>query len=225
MTERFEITALLQKALVNDPEIFGARITGSANEPAVQIESMHYRFKEVAGQPNLRPTWFFDIQQQGEGLADVGTHLVDNVPWTLFPEQAIHCSNDIPVLRGARRPTTLTLEQFKRVTGVGEFPDFLRAPMTGGSLPYFCNNTVSYTLRGVHVKLEVMWDFEAGPGVKDNSLAVFRGGTSRVEVRHGREQNYRREVYVVPNRPEQNAAVLTAVTKRVEALQANYRSR
>jgi predicted dehydrogenase len=222
MTERFEITALLQKALVNDPDIFGARITGSVDEPAVQVESTHHLLKEVSGVPNLRPTWFFDIRQQGEGLADVGTHLVDNVPWVLFPEQAIHCTNDIQVLRATRWPTTLTLEQFKRVTGVGEFPDFLRASVTEDSLPYFCNNTVSYTLRGIHVKLDVKWDFEAAPGVKDNSLSVFRGGTSRVEVRQGRGQEYRREVYVVPNRPRQKATVLAAVSKRVEALQANY---
>jgi hypothetical protein len=222
MTERFEITSLLQRALVNDPGIFGERIMGLVDEPAVQVESTHHLFKEVGGLPNLRPTWFFDIRQQGEGLADVGTHLVDNVPWILFPEQAIHCTNDMQVLRGTRWPTTLTLEQFKRVTGVGEFPDFLRASVTDDSLPYFCNNTVSYTLRGIHVKLEVKWDFEAAPGVKDNSLSVFRGGTSRVEVRQGRDQNYRREVYVVPNRPEQKAAVFAAVGKRVEALQTNY---
>ena len=38
---------------------------------------------------NIRPAWFFDNDEQGEGLNDVGTHLVDLVQWTLFPEQAI----------------------------------------------------------------------------------------------------------------------------------------
>jgi predicted dehydrogenase len=222
MTERFEITFLLQRALVNDPDIFGGRITGSGDRPAVQIESLHYLFKEVGGLPNLRPTWFFDIRQQGEGLTDVGTHLVDIVPWILFPDQAINGTNDVQVLRGDRWPTTLTLEQFKRVTGAGEFPEFLHAGVTDRALRYFCNNSVSYTLRGTHVRLAVKWDFEAPPGVKDNDLAVFRGGASSVEVRQGREQNYRREVYVVPNRPEQKAAVVAAVRKRVERLQADY---
>jgi predicted dehydrogenase len=222
MTERFEITFILQKALVNDRDIFGEPLKGTVDEPAVHLQSMHYLFKEVAGAPNLRPAWFFDVRQQGEGLTDVGTHLVDIVPWILFPEQAIQATNDIQVPRGTRWPTLLTLEQFKRVTGVGEFPDFLRESVTGNSLRYFCNNTVSYTVRGVHVKLEVNWDFEAPPGVKDNDFAVFHGSTSRVEVRQGREEKYRRQVYVVPNRPEQKAAVLAAVNRRVEALQSDY---
>lgn len=222
MTERFEITFLLTRALVNDPDIFGGRIPGAVDQPAVQIESRHYLFKEVGGLPNLRPTWFFDIDQQGEGLTDVGTHLVDIVPWILFPDQAIDVTNDVRVLRGERWPTTITREQFKRVTGVGEFPDFLRASVVANSLPYFCNNTVRYTVRGVQVRLDVKWDFEAPPGIKDNDLAVFRGGTSHVEIRQGGEQNYRREVYVRPNRPEQKAAVLAAVRNRVEALQASY---
>lgn len=222
MTERFEITFLLTRALVNDPDIFGRRLTGSLDQPAVQIESLHYLFKEVGGLPNLRPTWFFDIREQGEGLTDVGTHLVDIVPWILFPDQAIDVTNDVQVLRGERWPTPLTREQFKRVTGVAEFPDFLHASVVDNSLPYFCNNTVRYTVRGVQVRLDVKWDFEAPPGVKDNDFAVFRGGTSHVEIRQGREQNYRREVYVLPNRPEQKAMVLAAVRQRVEALQASY---
>ncbi len=222
MTERFEITFLLARALVNDRAVFGERQRGSVERPAVQIESVHYLFKEVGGVPNLRPTWFFDIAQQGEGLTDVGTHLVDIVPWILFPEQAIDVNQEIQVLRGARWPTTLTREQFKQVTGIGEFPDFLRASVVNNSLPYFCNNTVSYTVRGVQVRLEVKWDFEAPPGVKDHDFAVFQGETSRVEIRQGREQDYRREIYVLPNRPEQAAGVLAAVRKRVAALQVDY---
>ncbi|MBI4324309.1 MAG: hypothetical protein HY674_03510 [Chloroflexi bacterium] len=89
MTQRFEISCILQRELVNDPNIFGARVAGSDAEPAVQMESVHYLLKEVAGMPSLRPAWFFDIRQQGEGLADVGTHLVDLVQWTLFPDRAI----------------------------------------------------------------------------------------------------------------------------------------
>ena len=53
------------------------------------MESEHYLYKYVAGVPLRRPPWFFDVEQQGEGLSDVGTHLVDLVPWVLFPGQAV----------------------------------------------------------------------------------------------------------------------------------------
>ena len=58
---------------------------GTASEPAIEMESVHHILKLVAGAPNLRPAWFFDTEEQGEALADVATHLVDLVPWMLFP--------------------------------------------------------------------------------------------------------------------------------------------
>jgi predicted dehydrogenase len=104
MTQRFEITAILQRAFVNDPDIFGQPITGSPSQPAVILESLHYLLKEVSGAVNLRPPWFFDIAEQGEGLCDVGTHLVDMVTWVLFPETAwsIPCRALLKTVRPGR---------------------------------------------------------------------------------------------------------------------------
>ena len=70
MTQRFEISCIVQKELVNDAAVFGAVLTGSEREPAVYMESVHFVKKEVAGAPLLRPAWFFDPRQQGEPLAD-----------------------------------------------------------------------------------------------------------------------------------------------------------
>ena len=95
MTERFEITTILQRALVNDPATFGEPIAGTPSSPAVYMESVHHLMKVVAGAPNIRPAWFFDTDEQGEGLNDIGTHLVDLVQWTLFPDQAIDYRNDV----------------------------------------------------------------------------------------------------------------------------------
>src|SRR5262249_16303834 len=117
MTERFEITTILQKELVNDAATFGSIVKGTREDPAVAMESIHHIMKTVAGVPNLRPAWFFDINQQGEGFADVGTHLVDLVQWTLFPEQSIDYRKDISVLVAKRWPTTITRAEFKSVTG------------------------------------------------------------------------------------------------------------
>ena len=46
-------------------------------------------------EPLHRPASFFDVEQQGEGLTDVGTHLVDLVPWMLFPGQGIDAFSDL----------------------------------------------------------------------------------------------------------------------------------
>jgi predicted dehydrogenase len=220
MTERFEVTSMLQKELVNDEDVFGEIVNGTEEEPAVYMESVHHLMKTVAGSPLLRPPWFFDISQQGEGLSDVGTHLVDLVQWTLFPEQGIDYRTDIQLLNASRWPTVLTREDFRRVTGQAGFPGYLQAG--GDHLDYYCNNSVSYTLRGIQVKLDVLWNYEAPAGAGDTHYAAYKGTKSSVEVRQGREQNYRPELCVVAAKPEGKAGVAAALKKKVEALQSRF---
>ena len=217
MTERYEITSILGRELVNDPAVFGTPVPGDEREPGVAMESVHHIMKVVAGAPNLRPAWFFDIREQGEALSDVGTHLVDLVSWTLFPGQAIDFRRDIRVLAGSRWPTVISRDQFRRVTGEGEFPGYLREHVKGDKLDYFCNNRVSYTIRGVHVRMNILWNWEAPHG--DTYLAIFRGSKARVEIRQGKEENYRPEIYVVP---VDKAETLAALKNRVAAFQKKY---
>ena len=98
MTERFEVTSEIQRALVNDKAISGGIPPGTPDRPSDYMESIHHLMKVVAGAPNIRPAWFFDSAEQGEGLNDIGTHLVDLVQWTLFPDQSIDYKADLKVL-------------------------------------------------------------------------------------------------------------------------------
>lgn len=222
MTERFEVTNMLQRELVADREIFGQIEHGSPGSPAVVMESVHYIYKTVAGTPALRPVSFFDIEEQGEGLTDVGTHLVDLVQWILFPDQALDWRNDLVLLEGKRWPEAVSREQFRRVTGAEDFPDKLRSWVQADGLSYYCNNQVIYRLRGVHVRLDVLWRYEAPPGTGDTHYAVFRGSRSRVEVRQGAPEKFRPELYVIPNRREDAAAVRAALERRAAHWQARY---
>jgi predicted dehydrogenase len=222
MTERFEITTILQRELVNDPAVWGTALRGTEAEPAVYMESVHHLMKEVAGVPNIRPAWFFDTEQQGEGLNDIGTHLVDLVQWTLFPGQAIDHRKDVQVLSAHRWPTPISRADFARVTGEPDFPPFLRGKVRDGSLEYYCNTFVSYTLRDVHVGLNVIWDWEAPPGSGDTHFAVYRGSRSRIEVRQSKADGYRPELYVVPNEASSHAALLGAVRRKAASLQDVY---
>jgi predicted dehydrogenase len=221
MVERYEITTILQRELVNDPAVFGTILSGSDENPGVSMESVHYIMKTVAGVPNLRPFFFFDIQEQGEGLSDVGTHLVDLVQWTLFPNQAIDCRKEIHVLSAQRSPTVLTESELQTVTGASEFPVGLRAAMPTGRFEYYCNNRVHYTLRGIHVSLNAQWKYASPTGV-DFHQAVYRGTNSRIEVRQGEKEKFRPELYVVPLVPERRGAMVTALRSRLNRLQATY---
>ena len=85
MTERYEITSILQKELSQDKTLFGELEKGTLENPAVTKESVHHYFKYVSGSPLIRPTWYYDVEQEGNGLVDVTTHLVDLIQWECFP--------------------------------------------------------------------------------------------------------------------------------------------
>jgi predicted dehydrogenase len=219
MTERYEITSILQRELVRDAETFGDVEPGSPEEPGVVMDSAHYLLKTVAGAPNRRPVWFFDVEQLGEGLADVGTHLVDLVAWTLSPSQAPEHRADVRVLSARRWPTVLSRADFQRVTGEADFPPDL--PTAAGRLDYFCNTQVTYALRGVHVALTVRWDYEPGPGEGDTHFAAYRGTRSTVEVRQGQGPSQRSGLSVLP-RSGWRAEVRAALRRKVEQLQGRF---
>jgi predicted dehydrogenase len=197
-------------------------LPGTAAEPGIALESVHHIMKTVAGAPNLRPAWFFDIREQGEALSDVGTHLVDLAQWTAFPEQAIDYRADIGILEARRWPTTITRPQFRQVTNEPDFPVYLEEFVRGDRLEYFCNNFVHYTLRGVHVTLNVLWNWEAPPGGGDVYLATFRGTRSRSEIRQGVREGYRPELYFVPNEASLRGPVFGALRGKVVALAERY---
>jgi predicted dehydrogenase len=222
MTERYEITSILQRVLVNEPSVFGAPVAGAAGEPGVKARSVHCIMKLVAGVPIRRPVSFFDVSDQGEGLSDVGTHVVDLVQWTLFPDQHLDYRQDLRVLGARRWPTVMGKEGFQRVTGAADFGATLAGSVQDGQLHYYCNNSVHYTLRGIHVALDIRWDWEAAPGAGDVYEAAFRGTKARVEIRQGPEEKHRPELYVVPNSPALRAEVFAALKSKIAALQGEY---
>jgi predicted dehydrogenase len=213
MTERYEVTSELQREFVSDPGVFGELEEGSAAQPAISLFSAHHIMKTVAGAPLRRPAWFFDCDVQGEGLSDVGTHLVDLAQWTAFPGQSIDLAADIRVLGGRRWPLPLTAEQIEMVTGEACHP---------GGLDYHCNNSVEYALRGAHVRIEAVWNWEAPPGAGDIYTAVFRGSKASIDLRQGAPENHRPELYIVPASAALREEVFAAARRCIARAQPRW---
>jgi len=222
MTERYEITSILQKELVNAPEVFGQQSPGSASEPGITARNIHYLLKTVAGVPLRRPPWSLNIDESGEGVADTGTHVVDLVEWTAFPSQQVDYRTDVKVLRATRWPTVVSQAQFAQVTGEPGFTPDLKPWLKDGQFEYYSNNTVGYTVRGVHVAIDVRWNWEAPAGSGDLYEATFRGTRCRVEVRQRQEQHFRPELYVVPGTAALREEVFAALHKKIDALQKSW---
>lgn len=198
MGGRAEITRSLTRLLHADPDIFGEQIAGSPSEPGVEMTSVHHLMKIVSGVPNMRPPWYFDIKQQGDALADIGTHLVDRVHTTLFPGQALDYRRDIEIGAVRQWPTMMDLAQFRQVTGTMDWPDYLADAVAGGTLAYQCNVNLGYAVRGVHVGLDMVWDWLEPAGGGDIHTEIWRGTRARIELRHGPDYGWRPELFVVP---------------------------
>jgi predicted dehydrogenase len=221
MTLREETAYRLVRDLAGNAAVFGMPSPGSADKPAVQLENLHALLKFSNGVAQLRPASALDIRQQGEGIADVGTHLADLVQWTLFPGKAISYKTDIRMLKADHSALTLTLEQFTRLTGEAAWPSYLKQDIVDGKLRDFTNGSCIYTIKGVHVGLKVGWQYEAPPGAQDSYFASYQGTRALIELRAGPKERFIPQLYVTPTAA--NAASWEASLKEaVEQLQHDY---
>ena len=216
MTGRHNTLARLLQSLRGDAEIFGDPVAGTAAEPGVALSSVHHLCKTVAGHPNPRPPWFFDVGQQGEGLADTAVHLVDRVHETLFPDAALDARRDIAVGSASRWPTRVSRAQFHHLTGEEGWPDYLAPWLRDDGLDYFCNGRTDYRVRGIHVRLEERWEWQAAQG-DDTHQALYRGTRCRLELRQGPAENFHPELSVMSE-----ADIAAPLRRHVAALQPIY---
>ena len=197
MTERFEITTILQRELSMNPSVFGKLKKGSPDTPAITKESVHYFYKEVSGKPLQRPGWFYDVTQEGEGIVDVTTHLVDLVQWEAFPEQIINYEKDIEITKSRRWPTALSLQEFTASTALPAFPAYLEKYLdSSGSLQVTSNGEINYVIKGVHAKAAVTWNYKAPPGAGDTHYSIMRGELGNLIIRQGEEQGFKPKLYI-----------------------------
>ncbi len=195
MTERFEVTTILQKLLSQNEEVFGKLTAGTKEEPAVTKVSVHHFSKIVSGIPLQRPAWFFDVEQQGEGIVDVTTHLVDLVQWECFPEQILNPS-DISIASAKRWPTIISKDEFKGVTGFEDFPDFLQKDLKEGKLNVYSNGEFVYQIKGIWAKVSVTWNYMPPAGGGDTHYSVMHGSGCDLIIKQGAGEKYLPTLYI-----------------------------
>jgi predicted dehydrogenase len=222
MTLRGDPAYRLVRDLVRQGSIFGIPVPGSVERPSVQLENLHALLKYSNGVPQKRPAFFLDVRQQGEGMADVGTHLADLAQWTLFPNQAISYRTDVRVLQAEHSALALTQEQFTRLTGESAWPAYLKENVVDGKLADYTNGSCVYALRGVHVSLKVRWQFEAPPGAGDSYFASYLGTRALIELQAGPKEHFIPEIYLTPAEAEPIAAWKANLNSVANQLQKEY---
>jgi predicted dehydrogenase len=223
MTERFEITSILQRELAMMPEIFGTLEKGTVDNPSVIMVSEHNFYKNVSGSVVVRPAWFMDASQQGEGIVDVTTHLVDLVQWECFPEQSLDFSKDIIIDSARRWPTNMTTSQFKTITKLDYVPSYLDQDKANDStFKIWSNGEINYEVKGVHAKVSVIWDYQT-PSGNDTHYSLLKGTKANLYIRQGADQQYKPALYIEPEYPISiDPAYEKLLAEKIKILQAKY---
>jgi predicted dehydrogenase len=222
MTERYEIATILQKELMQFSEVFGNLETGSDADPAVSMISGHFFYKFISGTALKRPAWCFDVDQQGEGIVDVTTHLVDLVQWECFPEQIIDYSKEITVDKAKRWETSLTTSEFKEITKLQEYPDYLKKYLKDSMLNVYSNGEISYTIKGVHARISVTWKYKPVEGGGDTHFSKIRGSKANLLIVQGEQESYIPTLYIEPILKTDTAIFAKNLEKAIHSLQAKY---
>ncbi len=218
MTGRHAPTSSVAERLVREPEIFGEFDTGGDAFP-IRLASVHHLEKSVNGAPLRRPPWFFDVRVQGDGLADIPTHLVDQAQRLLTPYRS--ATDREPELLAARRwSTPVPRALFARVTGLAEFPPELRQRAEGDVLAYAGNAELSFRLHGVGVHLTTRWDLTEAAGGGDAHSATVAGTRARLSIEQSAHTGFRRRLFLEPR--GSGSRLDAALEKAMLAWQPDY---
>lgn len=217
MTERSEITNILQRELSGIPEVFGTLQHGTVDSPAVIIESVHHFFKHVSGSALKRPAWFFDAAQQGNAIVDVNTHLADLVQWQCFPDIAIDYTKDIQITNAKKWPAPMNLSQFSLITKLDSFPGYLQKYISRDTiLNVDANGTVNYTIKGIHARITALWNYQAPEGGGDTHYSLMRGSKANLIIRQGKDEQYQPTLFIEPGNTDANfAAELNGAIQKI----------
>lgn len=222
MTERNEIINTLTRELVNRKELFGELQAGTPGHPGVVMESVHHYYKEVSGNALVRPAWFYDVEQQGEGMVDVSVHLIDLIHWQCFPDQVIDYINDVQMTAANHWPTKLTLQDFSRSTKLNAFPDFLHKYIHNSVLEVYGNGKIDYQVKGKNVSVTVLWNYEAPEGGGDTYNGLIRGTKADIEIVQDQSVNYIKELFIQKEKSLDEQTFDSTLMKVIADLQKSY---
>lgn len=222
MTERYDILNVVERELIGSKELFGEIQNGTAEQPAVFVESVHHFYKNVSGIPLIRPAWYYDVEQQGEGIVDVSTHLIDLVNWQCFPEVALDYTKDVTMLSAKHWTTDLTLQKFSQSTQFTQFPDYLTNYISDSILKVYANGEICYKIKDINIVLKVAWNYEAPAGTGDTYSSIIMGRRAICKILQNKEQSYVPQLYIQKAENADQKIFDEALIKTIGKLQHKY---
>jgi predicted dehydrogenase len=218
MTERYHLINKIQKSLMKDTLLFGKLQQGTPDHPAIMESSIHHFY---SGGKGNRPYWFFDVLQEGEGIVDVATHLIDLTFWKSFPDEIIDYYNDVKVLSAKHWPVNITKTEFSTATSLPEIPESLKQYMKDTILEVFANGSISYQVKGIYAEVRVDWRSATPKDGNDLRNAYAKGTKATLFIKQEYGQKYPK-LYAQKGEKGSEKDFQNNLVQAIDRIQANY---
>ena len=114
------------------------------------------------------------------------------------------------MIKARRWPTILTKEEFQKVTGLEDFPEYLQKDIVDGKLNTYSNGEMTYKINGKHAKVSVIWNYQAPEGTGDTHYSIMRGTKSDLIIKQGQEENFKPILYMKLHDPSSFKGLLSS---------------
>jgi hypothetical protein len=94
--------------------------------------------------------------------------------------------------------------------------------VSNDTLRVYSNGEINYTLRGVHAKIVVIWNFMPPEGAGDTHYSIMRGTRANLIIRQGAEQGYAPALYIEPAKDVDAAAFEKTLNDNLAKVQAKF---
>ncbi len=222
MTIQHEILSRLCHEVIHTNSVFGGFAVSTPEQPAIELGSIHHLYKQVNGKPLRRPTWYFDFRQQGDGIADIQSHLIEQTMWFVANDRPVSDA-DVRLHSARRWSTPVDLALFAQITGETRYPESVDEDVdTQGTLQYPCNGEIVWSLNDVTIRQQAQWRKREPAGGADMHRAVLRGDGAHVHVEQGPETNFQAQVLLRPARPDALNDLLTRAENELGRWQQRF---
>ncbi len=179
MTERYDVPEKVLESLIAQEDIFGAFDTSRG--AALSCGSVHHLWKKVNGKQLIRPDWYFDVAEQGEGIIDVTSHYAD-LAMRIFGRIPGFSLDSVKLDSATKWTTLVPLADFKEITGKDKFPDSVKQDLCGDVLNLRSNGEIVFSSGNLKAALRVEWRLKAAEGQGDSHFMRCNGSLSDISL-------------------------------------------
>jgi len=197
MTGRHDTASAVLERVVADDAVFGGFAAAAPGAAPIELGSVHHLAKVVNGAALRRPAWYFDVRVQGDGLADIPTHLVDRAQRLVAAARAGR-PEQVELASARVWSTAVPREVWQRVTGLSDFSAEVAGDVRGDALDCRCNGELHARVGGVAVAMSTRWDLIEPPGGGDAHTMLLRGTRATVRVEQTERTGFRRRIWLAP---------------------------